>query len=110
MKFENGLHQGDYFDFTLSNNVNTHGVSTVRKLPEIKNGSVVMATGEVLEGGKIRYTFTDYIDHKVDVTAELDINLFIDPKTVQKNGNQTITSLLNSKSTTNNINVTYKMV
>ncbi|HDJ2950220.1 TPA: fibronectin-binding protein FnbA [Staphylococcus aureus] len=108
LKFENGLHQGDYFDFTLSNNVNTHGVSTVRKVPEIKNGSVVMATGEVLEGGKIRYTFTDYIDHKVDVTAELDINLFIDPKTVQKNGNQTITSLLNSKSTTNNINVTYK--
>ncbi|HDE4124182.1 TPA: fibronectin-binding protein FnbA [Staphylococcus aureus] len=108
LKFENGLHQGDYFDFTLSNNVNTHGVSTVRKLPEIKNGSVVMATGEVLEGGKIRYTFTDYIDHKVDVTAELDINLFIDPKTVQKNGNQTITSLLNSKSSTNNINVTYK--
>ncbi len=53
LKFENGLHQGDYFDFTLSNNVNTHGVSTARKVPEIKNGSVVMATGEVLEGGKI---------------------------------------------------------
>ncbi|HHO5491935.1 TPA: fibronectin-binding protein FnbA [Staphylococcus aureus] len=108
LKFEKGLHQGDYFDFTLSNNVNTHGVSTARKVPEIKNGSVVMATGEVLEGGKIRYTFTDYIDHKVDVTAELDINLFIDPKTVQNNGNQTITSLLNNKVTTNNVEVTYK--
>ncbi|CDR26093.1 fibronectin-binding protein FnbA [Staphylococcus schweitzeri] len=108
LKFEKGLHQGDYFDFTLSNNVNTHGVSTARKVPEIKNGSVVMATGEVLEGGKIRYTFTDYIDHKVDVTAELDINLFIDPKTVQTNGNQTITSTLNDKVTTNNVEVTYK--
>ncbi|WP_047559694.1 fibrinogen-binding adhesin SdrG C-terminal domain-containing protein, partial [Staphylococcus schweitzeri] len=108
LKFEKGLHQGDYFDFTLSNNVNTHGVSTARKVPEIKNGSVVMATGEVLEGGKIRYTFTDYIDHKVDVTAELDINLFIDPKTVQNNGNQTITSSLNDKVTTNNVEVTYK--
>nr|WP_284697078.1 fibronectin-binding protein FnbA [Staphylococcus aureus] len=108
LKFEKGLHQGDYFDFTLSNNVNTHGVSTARKVPEIKNGSVVMATGEVLEGGKIRYTFTDYIDHKVDVTAELDINLFIDPKTVQNNGNQTITSSLNNKVTTNNVEVTYK--
>ncbi|SUL37875.1 fibronectin binding protein A precursor [Staphylococcus aureus] len=80
LKFENGLHQGDYFDFTLSNNVNTHGVSTARKVPEIKNGSVVMATGEVLEGGKIRYTFTNDIEDKVDVTAELEINLFIDPK------------------------------
>ncbi|UVJ07813.1 fibronectin-binding protein FnbA [Staphylococcus aureus] len=108
LKFEDGLKKGDYFDFTLSNNVNTHGVSTARKVPEIKNGSVVMATGEVLEGGKIRYTFTDYIDHKVDVTAELDINLFIDPKTVQNNGNQTITSLLNNKVTTNNVEVTYK--
>ncbi|MCL7582789.1 fibrinogen-binding adhesin SdrG C-terminal domain-containing protein [Staphylococcus aureus] len=88
LKFENGLHQGDYFDFTLSNNVNTHGVSTARKVPEIKNGSVVMATGEVLEGGKIRYTFTNDIEDKVDVTAELEINLFIDPKTVQTNGNQ----------------------
>ncbi|MBR9267256.1 YSIRK-type signal peptide-containing protein, partial [Staphylococcus aureus] len=38
LKFENGLHQGDYFDFTLSNNVNTHGVSTVRKVPDILNG------------------------------------------------------------------------
>ncbi|MBO8576233.1 hypothetical protein INO74_13390, partial [Staphylococcus aureus] len=74
LKFENGLHQGDYFDFTLSNNVNTHGVSTARKVPEIKNGSVVMATGEVLEGGKIRYTFTNDIEDKVDVTAELEIN------------------------------------
>ncbi|WP_047555023.1 fibrinogen-binding adhesin SdrG C-terminal domain-containing protein, partial [Staphylococcus schweitzeri] len=108
LKFEKGLHKGDYFDFTLSNNVNTYGVSTARKVPEIKNGSVVMATGEVLEGGKIRYTFTDYIDHKVDVTAELDINLFIDPKTVQNNGNQTITSSLNDKVTTNNVEVTYK--
>ncbi|UVJ31111.1 fibronectin-binding protein FnbA [Staphylococcus aureus] len=108
LKFEKGLHKGDYFDFTLSNNVNTYGVSTARKVPEIKNGSVVMATGEVLEGGKIRYTFTDYIDHKVDVTAELDINLFIDPKTVQNNGNQTITSSLNNKVTTNNVEVTYK--
>ena len=108
LKFEDGLKKGDYFDFTLSNNVNTYGVSTARKVPEIKNGSVVMATGQLLEGGKIRYTFTDYIDHKVDVTAELDINLFIDPKTVQNNGNQTITSSLNNKVTTNNVEVTYK--
>ncbi|MFG6175589.1 Ig-like domain-containing protein, partial [Staphylococcus aureus] len=47
LKFENGLHQGDYFDFTLSNNVNTHGVSTVSKVPDILNGSLVMATGKV---------------------------------------------------------------
>ncbi|SHC76188.1 Fibronectin-binding protein fnbA [Staphylococcus aureus] len=108
LKFENGLHQGDYFDFTLSNNVNTHGVSTARKVPEIKNGSVVMATGKILEGGKIRYTFTNDIEDKVDVTAELEINLFIDPKTVQTNGNQTITSTLNGEQTSKELDVKYK--
>ncbi|HHV6126658.1 TPA: fibronectin-binding protein FnbA [Staphylococcus aureus] len=108
LKFENVLHQGDYFDFTLSNNVNTHGVSTARKVPEIKNGSVVMATGKILEGGKIRYTFTNDIEDKVDVTAELEINLFIDPKTVQTNGNQTITSTLNGEQTSKELDVKYK--
>ncbi|HEK6460272.1 TPA: fibronectin-binding protein FnbA [Staphylococcus aureus] len=108
LKFENGLHQGDYFDFTLSNNVNTHGVSTARKVPEIKNGSVVMATGKILEGGKIRYTFTNDIEDKVDITAELEINLFIDPKTVQTNGNQTITSTLNGEQTSKELDVKYK--
>ncbi len=108
LKFENGLHQGDYFDFTLSNNVNTHGVSTARKVPEIKNGSVVMATGKILEGGKIRCTFTNDIEDKVDVTAELEINLFIDPKTVQTNGNQTITSTLNGEQTSKELDVKYK--
>ncbi|HHC9250657.1 TPA: fibronectin-binding protein FnbA [Staphylococcus aureus] len=107
LKFENGLHQGDYFDFTLSNNVNTHGVSTVRKVPDILNGSLVMATGKVLGEGKIRYTFTDYINNKVNVTANLEINLFIDPKTVQDNGNQKITSMINDHETEKTILISY---
>ncbi|GKS36284.1 fibronectin-binding protein FnbA [Staphylococcus argenteus] len=108
LKFEDGLKRGDYFDFTLSNNVNTYGVSTTRKVPDIKNGSVVMATGQLLGDGKIRYTFTDYIDYKVNVTANLNLNLFIDPKTVQNNGQQTITSKLNGKNTEKKIEVEYK--
>ncbi|HCY8670573.1 TPA: fibronectin-binding protein FnbA [Staphylococcus aureus] len=107
LKFENGLHQGDYFDFTLSNNVNTHGVSTVRKVPDILNGSLVMATGKVLGEGKIRYTFTDYINNKVNVTANLEINLFIDPKIVQDNGNQKITSMINDHETEKTIPISY---
>ncbi|HEA6704302.1 TPA: fibronectin-binding protein FnbA [Staphylococcus aureus] len=107
LKFENGLHQGDYFDFTLSNNVNTHGVSTVRKVPDILNGSLVMATGKVLGEGKIRYTFTGYINNKVNVTANLEINLFIDPKTVQDNGNQKITSMINDHETEKTIPISY---
>ncbi|MCC0938110.1 fibronectin-binding protein FnbA [Staphylococcus aureus] len=108
LKFQGGLKTGDYFDFTLSNNVNTHGVATTRKVPDIKNGSLVMAKGQVLDNGRIRYTFTDYIKDKVNVTANLEINLFIDPKTVQSNGQQTITSKLNGKETSGTMQITYK--
>ena len=56
------------------------------KVPEIKNSTEdkVMAIGEVIAERKIRYTFTDYIDNKKDLTAELSLNLFIDPTTVTK--------------------------
>ncbi|HEA0039861.1 TPA: fibronectin-binding protein FnbA [Staphylococcus aureus] len=108
LKFENGLHQGDFFDFTLSKNVNTHGVSTARKVPDIKNGSVVMATGKILEDGKIRYTFTNDVEHKVEVTANLEINLFIDPKTFQSNGEEKVTSSLNGSKTEKNLKIEYK--
>ncbi|EOB7569734.1 fibronectin-binding protein FnbA [Staphylococcus aureus] len=108
LKFQDGLKTGDYFDFTLSNNVNTHGVATTRKVPDIKNGSLVMAKGQVLDNGRIRYTFTDYIKDKVNVTANLEINLFIDPKTVQNNGQQRITSKLNGKETSGTMQIIYK--
>ena len=52
-----------------------------------------------LGNGNIRYTFTNEIEHKVEVTANLEINLFIDPKTVQSNGEQKITSKLNGEET-----------
>ncbi|MBE5676224.1 fibronectin binding protein [Staphylococcus sp. SS87] len=108
LKFEDGLKKGDYFDFTLSNNVNTYGVSTARKVPDIKNGSVVMATGKILEDGKIRYTFTNDVEHKVEVTANLEINLFIDPKTFQSNGEEKVTSSLNGSKTEKNLQIEYK--
>ncbi|UVI95010.1 fibronectin-binding protein FnbB [Staphylococcus aureus] len=91
-KFEEGIKAGDYFDFTLSNNVETHGISTLRKVPEIKSSSdnQIMANGQVIDERKIRYTFTDYIDNKKDLTAELTLNLFIDPTTVTKQGKEKV--------------------
>ena len=47
-----------------------------------------MANGQVIDERKIRYTFTDYINNKNDLTAELNLNLFIDPTTVTKQGSQ----------------------
>ncbi|UEX90845.1 fibrinogen-binding adhesin SdrG C-terminal domain-containing protein [Staphylococcus ratti] len=105
--FPDGINTGDYFDFEISNNVNTHGISTSRYLPNIQNGSLIMATGQLINEHLIRYTFTDYIENKVNVTGNLSLNLFIDPKTVTHEGPQTITSTLNGQTTTKNVKIDY---
>ncbi|HEI7268732.1 TPA: fibronectin-binding protein FnbB [Staphylococcus aureus] len=90
-KFEDGIKPGDYFDFTLSNNVETHGISPLRKVPDIKSkDDNILAVGKVMDERKIRYTFTDYINNKNNLMAELNLNLFIDPTTVTKQGKQTV--------------------
>ncbi|UXT30294.1 fibronectin-binding protein FnbB [Staphylococcus aureus] len=108
-KFEEGIKAGDYFDFTLSNNVETHGISTLRKVPEIKNSSdnQIMANGQVIDERKIRYTFTDYINSKKDLTAELNLNLFIDPTTVTKQGKQNVKVTLGNKEIEKEFDIKY---
>ncbi|HBN6338044.1 TPA: fibronectin-binding protein FnbB [Staphylococcus aureus] len=89
--FDEGIKAGDYFDFTLSNNVETHGISPLRKVPDIKSkDDNIVAVGRVLDERKIRYIFKEYVKDKKDLTAELSLNLFIDPTTVTKQGKQTI--------------------
>ncbi|HDJ1993621.1 fibronectin-binding protein [Staphylococcus aureus] len=107
-KFEDGIKPGDYFDFTLSNNVETHGISTLRKVPEIKStDGQVMAVGEVNEERKIRYTFKEYVQGKKDLKAELDLNLFIDSTTVTKRGNQNIEVTLGEKKISKQFDIKY---
>ncbi|PNY92027.1 fibronectin-binding protein FnbB [Staphylococcus argenteus] len=108
-KFGEDIKQGDYFDFTLSNNVETHGISTLRKVPEIKSATEdkVMAIGEVINERKIRYTFTDYITNKKDLMAELSLNLFIDPTTVTKQGKQKVEVTLGDKTIEKEFNIKY---
>ncbi|MEK1523225.1 fibronectin-binding protein FnbB [Staphylococcus aureus] len=107
-KFGEDIKPGDYFDFTLSNNVETHGISTLRKVPEIKStDGQVMAVGEVNEERKIRYTFKEYVQGKKDLKAELDLNLFIDPTTVTKRGNQNIEVTLGEKKISKQFDIKY---
>ncbi|KAG57144.1 fibrinogen-binding adhesin SdrG C-terminal domain-containing protein [Staphylococcus aureus] len=107
-KFEDGIKPGDYFDFTLSNNVETHGISPLRKVPDIKSkDGQVMAVGEVNEERKIRYTFKEYVQGKKDLKAELDLNLFIDPTTVTKRGNQNIEVTLGEKKISKQFDIKY---
>ncbi|HCY8889521.1 TPA: fibronectin-binding protein FnbB [Staphylococcus aureus] len=108
-KFVEGIKEGDYFDFTLSDNVETHGISTLRKVPEIKSSTEdkVMANGQVIDERKIRYTFTDYINSKKDLTAELNLNLFIDPTTVTKQGKQNVKVTLGNKEIEKEFDIKY---
>ncbi len=108
LKFADGLKRGDYFDFTLSDNVETHGISTLRKVPEIKStDGQVMAIGEVVEERKIRYTFKEYVKDKKDLTAELSLNLFIDPTTVTKQGKQKVEVTLGDKTIEKEFDIKY---
>ncbi|HAR7131649.1 TPA: fibronectin-binding protein FnbB [Staphylococcus aureus] len=107
-KFGEGIKEGDYFDFTLSDNVETHGISTLRKVPEIKStDGQVMAIGEVVEERKIRYTFKEYVKDKKDLTAELSLNLFIDPTTVTKQGKQKVEVTLGDKTIEKEFDIKY---
>ncbi|HDA4917805.1 TPA: fibronectin-binding protein FnbB [Staphylococcus aureus] len=108
-KFGEGIKAGDYFDFTLSDNVETHGISTLRKVPEIKSSTEdkVMANGQVINERTIRYTFTDYINNKKDLTAELNLNLFIDPTTVTKQGSQKVEVKLGRNTVSKTFNIQY---
>lgn len=76
LTFDEGVKEGDYFDISLSNNVNTRGVSAISKVPEIKNGETIIANGSILEDGKIRYRFTDYVNNRENIKTNLSLNLF----------------------------------
>lgn len=108
-KFSNDLKQGDYFDFTISDNVDTKGISTNRKMPEIKtkDNKDVIAYGEVLSNNNLRYYFTNYVNGKTDLSAQLALNLYFKPSVVLNNGTQEVSSKLGDKIVKNNFDVKY---
>ncbi|PTH93397.1 Ig-like domain-containing protein [Staphylococcus xylosus] len=103
LTFDEGVKEGDYFDISLSNS----GVSAISKVPEIKNGETIIANGSILEDGKIRYRFTDYVNNRENIKANLSLNLFIDPKTVPRDSNQSIIATINGKETQKDVYVKY---
>ncbi|HCA7059167.1 TPA: carboxypeptidase regulatory-like domain-containing protein [Staphylococcus pseudintermedius] len=108
--FENGIKAGDYFDFQLSDNVDTNGISTVKKVPNIvdtQNNDTVIAFGEINEQNRVRYRFTDYVSKKDNVKGKLALNLFIKPDKVQTAGNITVSSKLGNQVTSQNFNIQY---
>ncbi|WP_255054526.1 Ig-like domain-containing protein, partial [Pediococcus acidilactici] len=107
---------GDYFNITISNNLNIYGTrnpSDVRQLPDIKdkNGEIIAKydLSNDVTGHSFRYNFTDYVDNHNDVLAKISIPLFIDPKVVPNDSEkENITTGIGNKETTNTIKVQYK--
>ncbi|MBA8778173.1 fibrinogen-binding adhesin SdrG C-terminal domain-containing protein [Staphylococcus schleiferi subsp. coagulans] len=106
-EFKNGIKPNDYFDFTISDNVDTKGVSKIGKVPMIKDSEAIIATGQILNETTIRYTFSNYVDNKQELNAQFSLNLFIRPDKVTNAGSQTIISKLGDKETSQSFNVVY---
>ncbi|HEC2200955.1 TPA: fibrinogen-binding adhesin SdrG C-terminal domain-containing protein [Staphylococcus delphini] len=108
--FDNGIKAGDYFEFQLSDNVDTNGISTTKKVPNIldaQDNDKVIAYGEIKDQNRIRYRFTDYVNDKENVMGKLSLNLFIDPAKVQNRGNINVSSTLGSVKTEETFNIEY---
>ncbi|MBU7227046.1 MSCRAMM family adhesin SpsD [Staphylococcus pseudintermedius] len=108
--FENSIKEGDYFDFQLSDNVDTNGISTTKKVPNIldaQDNDKVIAYGEIKDKNRIRYRFTDYVSDKENVVGKLSLNLFINPAKVQNRGNINVSSTLGSIKTEETFNIEY---
>ncbi|EJG5174696.1 fibrinogen-binding adhesin SdrG C-terminal domain-containing protein [Staphylococcus pseudintermedius] len=108
--FENSIKEGDYFDFQLSDNVDTNGISTTKKVPnilDVQDSDKVIAYGEVKDKNRIRYCFTDYVSDKENVVGKLSLNLFINPAKVQNRGNINVSSTLGSIKTEETFNIEY---
>ncbi|EGQ1784542.1 hypothetical protein DDG54_00715 [Staphylococcus pseudintermedius] len=108
--FENGIKAGDYFDFQLSDNVDTNGISTIKKVPHImdsQNSEQIIAYGEINEKNRVRYRFMDYVNQKENLKGKLSLNLFIKPDKVQTAGNITVSSKLGNQVTSQNFNIQY---
>ncbi|MDK3706287.1 Ig-like domain-containing protein [Staphylococcus pseudintermedius] len=108
--FENGIKAGDYFDFQLSDNVDTNGISTIKKVPHImdsQNSEQIIAYGEINENNRVRYRFMDYVNQKVNLKGKLSLNLFIKPDKVQDEGKITVTSQLGKEMTSQEFDIKY---
>ncbi|HCT0382268.1 TPA: fibrinogen-binding adhesin SdrG C-terminal domain-containing protein [Staphylococcus pseudintermedius] len=108
--FENGIKEGDYFDFQLSDNVDTNGISATKKVPHImdnQSGERVIAYGEIDSNNRVRYRFTNYVNEKQNLNGKLSLNLYINPVKVQNEGETTVSSTLGEKLTSQNFNIKY---
>ncbi|EGQ3157657.1 YSIRK-type signal peptide-containing protein [Staphylococcus pseudintermedius] len=108
--FDKDIKNDDYFEFQLSDNVDTNGISTIKKVPHImdsQNSEQIIAYGEINENNRVRYRFMDYVNQKENLKGKLSLNLFIKPDKVQDEGKITVTSQLGKEMTSQEFDIKY---
>ncbi|PWZ69163.1 hypothetical protein DD888_03985 [Staphylococcus pseudintermedius] len=106
--FDKDIKNDDYFEFQLSDNVDTNGISTVKKVPNIvdtQNNDTVIAFGEINEQNRVRYRFTDYVNQKENLKGKPAVNLIIKPDKVQTAGNITVSPKVGNQVASQNFNI-----
>ena len=77
---------GDKFTVKISDNVNLHGVSETKRIPDLKYNGKTVATAEVQPDGRtVIYTFNDNINNLEDIKMKVGMPLYIDKKVVPNN-------------------------
>ncbi|HDF5256796.1 TPA: fibrinogen-binding adhesin SdrG C-terminal domain-containing protein, partial [Staphylococcus aureus] len=100
--------QGDTFKITVPKELNLNGVTSTAKVPPIMAGDKVLANGVIDSDGNVIYTFTDYVDTKENVTANITMPAYIDPENVTKTGNVTLATGIGSTTANKTVLVDYE--
>ncbi|HEA6065506.1 TPA: MSCRAMM family adhesin clumping factor ClfA, partial [Staphylococcus aureus] len=104
----NSAVKGDTFKITVPKELNLNGVTSTAKVPPIMAGDQVLANGVIDSDGNVIYTFTDYVDTKENVTANITMPAYIDPENVTKTGNVTLTTGIGSTTANKTVLVDYE--
>uniref|UniRef100_UPI0027BA6115 Ig-like domain-containing protein n=1 Tax=Anaerococcus octavius TaxID=54007 RepID=UPI0027BA6115 len=102
---------GDKFIVKISDNVNLHGVSKTKSIPDLKHNGKTVATAEVQPDGRtVIYTFNDNINGLEDIKMKVAMPLYIDKKGVPNNSeSENITVNVEGKEGSKNYKVDYTL-
>lgn len=104
----NSAVKGDTFKITVPKELNLNGVTSTAKVPPIMAGDQVLANGVIDSDGNVIYTFTDYVDNKENVTANITMPAYIDPENVTKTGNVTLTTGIGTNTASKTVLIDYE--
>ncbi|MDY6044745.1 MAG: SdrD B-like domain-containing protein [Peptoniphilus sp.] len=108
---DNSVKAGNYFEIQLSENMNLNGDSTTVDVLDLTNSvGIVVANGHYDKpNNKIVYTFTDYVEHSINVKGHAQFPLFVDREHVTNNGSQTFTVTVAGESASTTLDVKFTL-